>query len=52
MCTTRFNIWAITVYTLHKHFDLPSNKCTFLVYADDTTLLGTYNTLNTNTDTD
>ena len=33
-------------------FYLSSNKCTFLMYADDTTLLSTYDTFHTNTDTD
>ena len=33
-------------------FYLSSNKFTFLMYADDTTLLSTYDTFHTNTDTD
>ena len=33
-------------------FYLSSNKFTFLMYADDTTLLSTYDTFNTNTYTD
>ena len=33
-------------------FYLSSNKFTFLVYADDTTLLSTYDTFHTNTDND
>ena len=35
-----------------NNFYLSSNKCTFLMYADDTTLLSTYDTFHTNTDTD
>ena len=33
-------------------FYLSSNKFTFLMYADDTTILSTYDTFHTNTDTD
>ena len=33
-------------------FYLSSNKLTFLRYADNTTLLSTYDTFHTNTDTD
>ena len=33
-------------------FYLSSNKFTFLMYADDTTLLSTHDTFHTNTDTD
>ena len=33
-------------------FYVSSNKFTFLMYADDTTLLSTYDTFHTNTDTD
>ena len=33
-------------------FYLSSNKFTFLMYADDTTLLNAYDTFHTNTDTD
>ena len=35
-----------------NNFYLSSNKFTFLMYADDTTLLSTYDTFHTNTDID
>ena len=38
--------------TIRKDFYLSSNKFTFLMYADDATLLSTYDTFHTKTDTD
>ena len=48
---------TVTIYTYLyllyvNDFYLSSNKSTFLMYADDTTLLSAYDTFHNNTDTD
>ena len=47
------SILGLLLFTLYvNNFYLSSNKFTFLMYADDTTLLSTYDTFHTNTDID
>ena len=45
-------LWPLLFILYVTDFYLSSNKFTFLMYADDTTLLSTYDTFHANTDTD
>ena len=47
------SILGLLLFILYVNdFYLSSNKYNFLMYADDTTLLSTYDIFHTNTDTD
>ena len=51
-CAFTSPVWTELLFILYVNdFYLSSNKFIFLMYADDTTLLSTYDTFHTNTDT-